>query len=456
MDGSTERTGTPASILPQDVIRRKRDRSELSDAEIRAFIDGATRGAISEGQVGAFLMAVYLNGMSSRETVALALAMRDSGRILDWGPDGLDDRRLVEKHSSGGVGDEKVTLIVAPLAAACGVNAPNISARGLDFTAGEVDLLDSIPGYETSPGAERFLEVVRDVGCAIIGPTPDIAPADRKLYYVRDVTATVESVPLITSSIMSKKLASGANGYVICVGSGSGAFMASIDDARELATAMADVASGAGLPSVMLLTDLDAVLGTSVGNAVAVTEAIDLLAGRAADPRVLELVLAVTAEMVVMAGLAPDVAAGKALARARLDDGSGAERFERMVAALGGPTDILDPAAGHLPVAPVIHQVEPERPGVVQGMDARAIGHALVEIGGGRKRPDDEIDLGVGVTRVAGIGETVGPDRPLCLVHARDEAGASLGAERIQAAFRVGDEPASPGPIVLERLERRP
>ena len=245
---------------------------------------------ISEGQVGAFLMAVYLNGMSSRETVALALAMRDSGRILDWGPYGLDDRRLVEKHSSGGVGDEKITLIVAPLAAACGVNAPNISARGLDFTAGEVDLLDSIPGYETSPGAERFLEVVRDVGCAIIGPTPDLAPADRKLYYVRDVTATVESVPLITSSIMSKKLASGANGYVICVGSGSGAFMPTLDHARELATAMADVASGAGLPSVMLLTDLDAVLGRSVGNAVAVAEAVDFLTGRAQDPRVLELV----------------------------------------------------------------------------------------------------------------------------------------------------------------------
>ena len=358
------RADVAASILPQDVIRRKRDGVELTDDQIGAFIEGATSGSISEGQVGAFLMAVYLNGMSSRETVALALAMRDSGTILDWRPHGLDDRRLVEKHSSGGVGDEKMTLIVAPLAAACGVNAPNISARGLDFTAGEVDLLDSIPGYQTSPGADRFQDVVRDVGCAIIGPTPDLAPADRRLYYVRDVTATVESVPLITSSIMSKKLASGANGYVICVGSGSGAFMPTLDRARELATAMADVASGAGVPSVMLLTDLDAVLGTSVGNAVAVAEAIDVLTGRAADPRVLELALAVTAEMVVMAGLTGHIAGGRALAEARLADGSGAERFARMVAALGGPPDILDPDAGHLPVAPVIRAVEPASAGV--------------------------------------------------------------------------------------------
>jgi thymidine phosphorylase len=445
-----------ASILPQDVIRRKRDGDELTEDQIGAFIEGATSGSISEGQIGAFLMAVYLNGMTSRETVALALAMRDSGTILDWRPHGLDDRRLVEKHSSGGVGDEKITLIVAPLAAACGVNAPNISARGLDFTAGEVDLLDSIQGYQTSPGAERFQGVVRDVGCAIIGPTPDLAPADRRLYYVRDVTATVESVALITSSIMSKKLASGANGYVFCVGSGSGAFMPTLDDARALATAMADVASGAGVPSVMLLTDLDPVLGTSVGNALAVAEAIDVLSGRAADPRVLELVLAVTAEMVVMAGLAGHIGVARSLVEARLADGSGADRFARMVAALGGPPDILDPGAGHLPVAPVIRAVEPRHDGFVSGMDARAIGQALVAIGGGRTRPDDEIDLAVGVTRVAGIGEAVGSDRPLCLVHARDEAGASLATERIRAAFRIGEEPATPGPIVLARLERRP
>ena len=219
---------------------------------------------------------------------------------------------------------------------------------------------------------------------------------------------------------------------------------------------MADVASGAGVPSVMLLTDLDAVLGTSVGNAVAVAEAIDVLTGRAADPRVLELALAVTAEMVVMAGLTGHIAGARALAEARLADGSGAERFARMVAALGGPPDILDPDAGHLPVAPVIRAVEPASRGFVAGMDARAIGQALVAIGGGRTRPDDEIDLAVGVTRVAGIGEAVGPDRPLCLVHARDEAGATLAAERIRDAFRVGEEPATPGPIVLARLERRP
>jgi thymidine phosphorylase len=443
------------AILPQDVIRRKRDAEELTPDEIGAFIRGATDGSISEGQIGAFVMAVYLNGMSAQETVALTLALRDSGRILDWGPLGLDDGRLIEKHSSGGVGDEKMTLIVAPLAAACGVNAPNISARGLDFTAGEVDLLDSIPGYDTSPGAARFTNVVREVGCAIIGPTPDLAPADRRLYHVRDVTATVESIPLITSSIMSKKLASGANGYVICVGSGSGAFMPSVDHARALAGAMADVAAGAGLPSVMLLTDLGAVLGRAVGNAVAVAEAIDVLTGRSADPRVLELTLAVTADMVRMAGLVEDPGSARALSQARLADGSGAERFERMVAALGGPNDILDTSRGHLPAAPVVRAVEPARAGIVEGMDARAIGQALVAIGGGRTRPDDAIDLAVGVTQVAGVGEPVGAGLPLCLLHARDEAGWTVGAERIRSAFRLGDGPAVPGPVVVDRIERR-
>ncbi|CAN5776572.1 thymidine phosphorylase [soil metagenome] len=442
--------------LPQDIIRHKRDGLELTTMEIETFIQGATSGLISEGQIGAFLMAVYLKGMCMHETVALALAMRDSGRVLDWEPWGLADQRLVEKHSSGGVGDEKITLIVAPLAAACGVHAPNISARGLDFTPGEVDLLDSIPGYNTAPGPDRFRDVVRDVGCAIIGPTPDLAPADRKLYFVRDVTATVESVPLITSSIMSKKLASGAQGYVICVGSGSGAFMPTLERARELAAAMGQVASDAGVPSVMLLTNLDVVLGTSVGNAVAVAEAVDFLTGEARDSRVQELVLTVAAEMAVMAGVAPDIDSGRLLAERRLLDGSAAERFERMVAALGGPVAFISQAARHLPGAPHIAALEPETPGFVIGMDAGAIGRALVALGGGRRRPDDDLDLGVGFTRIAGVGDEVGHGRPLCLVHARDEATWVQVADLVRKAFRVGAEQPRPEPMVLERLERRP
>jgi thymidine phosphorylase len=293
--------GAPPGLLPQDVIRKKRDRQPLSADEIRFFIDGATKGSVSEGQIGAFTMAVFLQGMGIDEAADLALAMRDSGRVLDWSSTGIESARLIDKHSSGGVGDERITLLAAPLAAACGVYVPNLSARGLDYCAGEVDLLDAVPGYKTAPPIELFMRAVEQAGCAVIGPTLELAPADRKLFFVRDVTATVESVPLITDSIVSKKLAVAPRGLTITVGSGSGAYMHTLDDARRLAGYMAEVAARVGVPSVMLLTDLDCVLGTSVGNAVAVQETVDFLLGRARDPRVLDLVLSVVAEMVVLA-----------------------------------------------------------------------------------------------------------------------------------------------------------
>lgn len=291
-------------------------------------------------------MATWLNGMTQPEGVtALTLSMRDSGRVVDWSASGLPRERIIDKHSSGGVGDEKITLIVVPLAAACGVIVPNLSGRGLDYCAGEHDMLDAVPGYDTTPAPERFMAAVKDVGGVIIGPTLDLAPADRKLFFVRDVTATVESVALITGSIMSKKLASAPSGLVICVGSGSGAYMSTTEQARELATAMAEVGAGAGVPSVMLLTDLDCVLGTTVGNAVGVVETVDFLTGRERDPRVPDLVLEIVAEMALLAGVVADLEAGRVLALARLEDGSGADRFGRMIAALGGPADfVTDPA----------------------------------------------------------------------------------------------------------------
>ena len=298
----------------QEIIRRKRDGLSLSADEIAAFIKAATLGEASEGHIGAFTMAVYLRGMNATETVALSLAMRDLGKVLDWKKVGIDPNRVIEKHSSGGVGDEKITLIVVPLAAACGVYAPNLSARGLDYCAGEVDLLDAIPGYQTSPTLEFFMKAVKEAGGAIIGPTVDLAPADRKLFYVRDVTATVESVPLITGSIVSKKLATAPRGVAISVGSGSGAYMRTFDDARRLANSMAEVAAGAGLASVMLLTDLDLVLGSTVGNAVAVAETIDFLTGRRRDARVADLALSLSAEMIMLAGIEPDLPSARALA----------------------------------------------------------------------------------------------------------------------------------------------
>jgi thymidine phosphorylase len=450
-------SATAVSIQPQEIIRKKRDGQRLSEGEIRSFVGGITSGAIAEGQIGAFTMAAYLRGMETAEVAALSLAMRDSGRVLDWTGTGLDRRRIIDKHSSGGVGDEKVTLLVVPLAAACGVHVPNLSGWGLDYCGGEIDMLDAIRGYDSAPSPERFMAAVKEAGGAISGPTRELAPADRLIFKVRDVTATVESVPLITGSILSKKLAVAPSGLVICVGSGSGAYMATLADARRLAESMADVAAGAGVPSVMLLTDLDAVLGTAVGSAVEMVEAVDFLTGRHRDPRVLELVLAVTAEMVVLAGVAPDLSTAAALARARLEDGSAAERFGRMVKALGGPGNFIERPMDAMPAATFVRPVLPEKSGTVAAMDAKAIGLALVALGGGRKRPQDPIDLSVGFTDFAQLGDGVGSHRPLCVIHARDEANFNQAAARIRAAVRVSDGPPGPqGPIVRERIARRP
>ena len=440
-------------LLPQDVIRKKRDGLALTASEIRFFVDGATSGTVSEGQIGAFTMAVYLRGMTIEEIADFTLAMRDSGRVLDWNGAAVDPTRLIDKHSSGGVGDEKITLLVVPLAAACGVWVPNLSGRGLDYCAGEVDMLDAVPGYDTAPPHALFIRAVEEVGGAIIGPTLDLAPADRKIFYVRDVTATVESVPLITGSILSKKLASSPRGLVITVGSGSGAYMKTLDDARRLARSMAEVAARVGVPSVMLLSDLSCVLGTSVGNAVAVKETVDFLVGRRRDARVLDLVLSIVAEMVVLAGIEPDLGRARGLAAAKLEDGSAADRFGRMVRALGGPNDFVERAKDYLPAAPFVRPVGAESTGFVVDMDAGAIGHALVELGGGRKHPEEKIDLSVGITEIAPVGAPVSQEKPLCVIHARDEADFDRASREIRSAMRVA--PTSSGaarPIVIEKI----
>jgi len=443
--------------MPQEIIRRKRDREELTPAEIATFVRGVTDGSVSEGQIGAFTMAIYLNGTTVAERVALALAMRDSGEVLDWSKSGIDPRTIIDKHSSGGVGDEKVTLLVVPLAAACGLTVPNLSGWGLDYCGGEMDMLASVPGYDGAPPPEKYMRAVIETGGAISGPTAELAPADRRIFKVRDVTATVESVALITGSIMSKKLATAPNGVVICVGSGTGAYMPTVDHARELAESMAEVAAGAGIPSVMLLTNLDAVLGTSVGSAVEVAETVDFLTGRYQDPRTKELVIEVTADMIRIAGLAPDLVAARALAEARLADGSAAGRFGRMVAALGGPADFMERPGEYLPKAAFVAPCFPQKVGYVAAMIAKDVGLALISLGGGRKKPDDPIDLTVGFTDFCQVGDAVGPDRPLCVIHARNEAEWEDAAARIRAAIRVSDTPPPPlGPIVIDRIERVP
>jgi thymidine phosphorylase len=386
------------------------------------------------------------------ERVALTRAMANSGRVIDWRGVKLPGPRL-DKHSTGGVGD-KVSLMLAPLAAACGGAVPMISGRGLGHTGGTLDKLDAIPGYVSTPDIDRFKRVVAEAGCAIIGQTADLAPADRRLYAIRDVTATVESIPLITASILSKKLAAGLEGLVMDVKFGSGAFMVEYEKAAELAASIADVAAGAGLPTIALLTDMNQVLGRTAGNALEVRECIDWLAGRRRDWRLDSVTIALAGDMLLLGKLAKDdAAAGNALGQAR-DSGAAAERFQRMVAALGGPADLLEKPDKHLPRAPVVRPVTPAKAGHVAAMDVRAIGLAVLALGGGRRRVEDKIDPRVGLTDMAGIGEEVGPGRPLCLVHAASETDAEAAAAALRAAVTIGDKPATPPPAVRQRIGR--
>jgi len=442
-------------VLPQEVVRAKRDGRALTDEEIAYFVGGLTDGTISEGQAAAFAMAVFFRGMTRAETVALTLAMRDSGTVLDWSDADLPGPAL-DKHSTGGVGD-KISLMLAPIVAACGGAVPMISGRGLGHSGGTLDKMDAIAGYTTAPDNALFRRVVREVGCAVIGQTSDLAPADRRLYAIRDVTATVESIALITSSILSKKLAAGLAGLVMDVKAGSGAFMRTVDDARSLAESIVAVANGAGCRTTALLTDMNEVLGTTAGNAVEVREAIAYLAGEsgpgAREPRQHEVTMALSAELLVTGGLFATVAEARAACERALASGEAAERFARMVAALGGPADLLERADAYLPLPEVILPVLPARAGFVTAEDARAIGLAIVGMGGGRVRADQQrIDHAVGFSRVAPIGAAVGPERPLCLVHARSAAQAEAAAVEIRAAITVADEPPAPAFVVLERI----
>ncbi len=440
--------------LPQEIIRAKRDGRILSEGEIGEFIAGLSSGAIGEGQAAAFAMAVFFRGMTLDERVALTRAMTRSGASLDWREADLPGPTL-DKHSTGGVGDN-VSLMLAPMLAACGAYVPMISGRGLGHTGGTLDKLDSIPGYVSQPDLALFRRVVRQAGCAIIGQTADLAPADRRLYAIRDVTATVESVALITASILSKKLAAGLQGLVMDVKCGSGAFMPTLEGARELAASIASVATGAGLPTVSLITDMNEPLASAAGNAVEIRNAVDYLTGRRRDARLHQVTLALGAEALALAGLANGAEAGRAALERALDAGAAAERFERMVAGLGGPRDFLASAHEALPRAPVLVDALPQRRGFVAGVDARAVGLAVVALGGGRTRASDSIDPAVGLTELAPIGAEVGPDAPLARVHARNPDDAEAAAQRLRAAYRLADAPPDRLDPVIERVAASP
>src|SRR5690349_20271664 len=393
-------------------------------------------------------MALFLRGMDADERVALTSAMTRSGTVLEWDL----DRPVVDKHSTGGVGD-KVSLMLAPIVAACGGAVPMISGRGLGHTGGTLDKLDSVPGYDTTPDLDTLRRVIGEAGCAIVGQTAELAPADRRLYAIRDATGTVESIPLIVASILSKKLAAGLGALVMDVKFGSGAFMAAREDADELARALVEVAGGAGLPTVALLTDMDQVLGASAGNALEVLESVEYLAGTAREPRLHEVTLALAASLLTQGGLFGDEDAARAAAQESLDSGAAAERFACMIAELGGPADFLERPAEHLAAAPVVRPVAPERSGVVAGMDCRAVGLVVTGLGGNRAKESDVIDPAVGLAGVAPVGAQVGTDRPLAIVHARDEAGFEAAERALRAAVRVGDEAPEERPAVAGRIE---
>ena len=431
-------------MIPAEVIRRKRDGHALRSDEIAFAVKGITDGSLSDAQVGALAMALFLKGMEPTERVALTEAMRDSGTVIPWD----SDRPVVDKHSTGGVGD-KVSLMLAPIVAACGGAVPMISGRGLGHTGGTLDKLDSIPGYDTTPDIATLKRVVTEAGCAIVGQTGDLAPADRRLYAIRDATGTVESIPLIVASILSKKLAAGLSALVMDVKFGSGAFMAERDDAEELARALVDVAGGAGLPTVALLTDMDEVLGSTAGNALEVREAIAFLKGEQ-ESRLHEVTLALAASLLVQCGLADDEQAAGAAAQDTLDSGAAADTFARMVAALGGPSDLMENPDRHLAAAPVVRPVIAE--GVLTGMDCRAVGLVITGLGGNRARETDTIDPAVGLTDMAQVGTTLGADRPLAVIHARNEAGAEEAERALRAAVRLGEAAPSERPVVAGRI----
>ena len=436
-------------FLPQEVIRAKRDGGTLAEADIESFIAGLTDGSVSDSQAAAFAMAVFFQGMDRAECVALTRAMTRSGRTIDW-PD--LDRPVLDKHSTGGVGD-KVSLMLAPIVAACGGAVPMISGRGLGHTGGTLDKLDAIPGYDSTPDLETFRRAVREVGCAIIGQTGDLAPADGRLYAIRDVTATVESVPLITASILSKKLAAGLSALVMDVKVGSGAFMQDPEDARKLAESIVTVANGAGLPSRALITDMNQVLGRKVGNALEVEEALDYLTGMARDPRLDQVVTGLASELLVMGHLANNEQDAREKIAAVLNDGSAAETFARMATALGGPSGLLENRSAHLPAAPCVRPALATRAGVVARVDVRALGMAVVALGGGRSRADEAVDPAVGLTAVAGLGEEVGNERPLALVHARSEAAADAAATALRDAFQISGSALRQDAPIRARLE---
>ena len=429
------------------IITKLRNRQPMDDDEIRWIARGIADGTVSDAQAGAFAMAVVLNGLSEDERISLTREMRDSGRVLSWDLDGP----VLDKHSTGGVGD-CVSLVLGPALAACGAYVPMISGRGLGHTGGTLDKLESIPGYRADVAVSRLRAVTAQVGCAIVGASHDIAPADKRLYAIRDVTATVESIDLITASILSKKLAAGLEGLVLDVKVGSGAFVKTIEDAVALADALVRTAQGAGCMTSALITDMDQPLVPSAGNALEVIEVMGTLTGRDVNPRLHEISCALGGELLALGGLAATAEDGAGRIATVLSSGAAADVFGDMVAELGGPLDFVDRWPDRLPSAPVLREVHAGRSGVIAAIDCQVLGHAVVELGGGRKREGDRINPSVGLSGLAGLGEAMTPDTPIGRIHAANEDAADVAEQLLRKAYVLADEGREAPPLILRSI----
>jgi thymidine phosphorylase len=435
-------------FLPEKVIDLKRRGLPLPVGQIDHFIGGVANGSVTDAQLGAFVMAVRFQGMNPEEQTAMTLAMRSSGSVLDW--EGLNGP-LLDKHSTGGVGDW-VSLAIAPMVAACGAYVPMISGRGLGHTGGTLDKLESIPGYNVGIELSEMKNLVRRTGMAMVGQGPELAPADGRMYAIRDVTATVESIPLIVSSILAKKLAEGLDALVLDVKTGNGAFMADHRRAQLLARNLCNTAERAGTRCKALITDMNQPLGWTAGNSLELNEAIDFLTGSRRNPRMEEVVIGIALEMLKSGGLAKNSGEGRKQLYSVLDNGQAAERFAQNIREQGGPADLLEKRSAYLESAPLIRPVVAPESGWISAVDTREMGMAVLRLGGGRMQVEDTIDPRVGFSEMLSVGDAVERGQSLCMVHAGNEGELQAAMERVTVAISISAEETEPLPAIYEHI----
>ncbi|MCQ2913677.1 MAG: thymidine phosphorylase [Alphaproteobacteria bacterium] len=441
-------------VLVQEIIRHKRDCHKLSQEELNFIVQGIVDWSVSESQIAAFVMACYLRGLDLDESANLTLAMAKNGRVMDWSSLDLNGP-VLDKHSTGGVGD-KTSIVLAPILAACGAYVPMISGVGLSYTGGTVDKMDAIPGYQTSPSLEKFYETTRNVGCAIIGQTGDLALADKRIYAVRNSTGTIESLPLIASSIVSKKIAAGVQGLVFDLKCGNGAFMKDVDKSRELATIMVEIAQYCGVSASAVISDMNCVMGRSVGNAVEVEEAIRFLRGDFRDERLYELVSTLAKQVLASKGLIHDEKAGQMKINQVLNSGLACEKFAQMVASMGGPVDLVENLDVYFPKSEIVYPVFAKEKGYISSMNAEQIGLTLSILGGGRNKVDAQIDYNVGYSNFKTIGEYVDSENPIAFIHARTQESFASVEKIVQNAITISDEkPVNKNSVIIETLNKR-